>query len=67
MISLEQADGFPPNLSEYIIWPSLRADKVLVTLTLFSRSEEDLEKMNVLLKMRNLMSHCLDCHQTCKD
>ena len=43
MISLESVDEIPPNLPGYIIGPSLRADKILVTLTLFSRSKEDLD------------------------
>ena len=40
-ISLEPGDGIPPNLPGYIIGSSLRAGYVLVTLTSFSRSQED--------------------------
>ena len=35
MISLEPVDGTQPNLLGYMIGTSLRADYVLVTLTLF--------------------------------
>ena len=42
-ISLEPVDGIPPNLPGYIIGTSLRADQVLVTLTPFSSSQEDLD------------------------
>ena len=41
MISHEPVDGILPNLPGYIIGASLRADYVLVTLTLLSRSQED--------------------------
>ena len=42
-ISLEPVDGIPPNLPGYIIGTNLRADQVLVTLTPFSSSQEDLD------------------------
>ena len=42
-ISLEPVDRIRPNLPIYIIRTILRADKVLVTFTLFSRSQEDLD------------------------
>ena len=44
MLSLEPVDGIPPYWPGYIIWTSLRADKVSVTLTSFSRSQKDLHK-----------------------
>ena len=65
-ISHEPVDGIPQNLPSYIIWASLRADYVLLTLTSFSRFSERFRYMKFSLKMRYLMSHCLDCHQTCK-
>ena len=40
-ISLETIDGFSPNLYRYTTRISIRADKILVTLTAFSRSQED--------------------------
>ena len=40
--SLEPDDGIPPNMPGCIIGISIRADKVLVSLTLYSRSQEDL-------------------------
>ena len=43
MISLELVDVIPPNLPGYIIETSLRADFVLVTLTLFETSQEALD------------------------
>ena len=36
--SFEPVDGFSSNLQQYITVTSLRADKILVTLTPFSRS-----------------------------
>ena len=42
MISLEPMGGIPPNLQGYIIGTSLRANKIVVTLISFSRSQEDL-------------------------
>ena len=42
-ISLESTEGIPPNLPNYIIGTSFRAFFVLVTLTLFSRSQEGLD------------------------
>ena len=44
MISLELIDGFSPNLYRYTTRTSLNADEILVTMTLFSRSEEDLNR-----------------------
>ena len=41
-IPVEPMFGISPNLHGYIIETNLRVDKVLVTLTLFSRSLEDL-------------------------
>ena len=41
-ISLEPKSEFSPNLHSYSNRTSLRADLILVTLTLFSRSQEDL-------------------------
>ena len=43
MISHEPGDGIQPNLPEYIFGTSIRAGKVLVTLTLFLRSQKDLD------------------------
>ena len=43
MISLELVDIIPPNLPGYIIGTILRADLVLVTLTLFETSQEALD------------------------
>ena len=40
MISHEPVDGILPSLLENIIGASLRADYVLVTLTLLSRSQD---------------------------
>ena len=37
-IAFESVDGFPPDLHRYMIKTRLRADYILVTLTLFSRS-----------------------------
>ena len=42
-MSHEPVDRIPPNLPEYIIGASKRADYVLVTLTSLSRSQEDLD------------------------
>ena len=42
-ISLEPFDRIPPNLPGYIIGTRLKADQVLVTLTTFSRSQQDLD------------------------
>ena len=41
MISLELIVGISPNLHGFIIGRSLKADKILVILTSFSRSQED--------------------------
>ena len=60
-ISLEPVDGIPPYLPVYIIGTSLRADKVLVTLTLFSRSQDDLH--NKYLYPRYLMNQFTEFHQ----
>ena len=40
-ISFEPIDGMPPNLHGTIIGTSFSLDKILVTLTSFSRSQED--------------------------
>ena len=41
-ISLELVHGIPQNFPGYIGGSSIRADKVLVTLTSFLRSQDDL-------------------------
>ena len=46
MISLEPIDGISPNINGYIIKTSLRSYQILVTLTSFSRSQEDLNMWN---------------------
>ena len=44
MVSHEPVNGIPRNLPEYIIGASSRVDYVFVTLTLLSRSQEDLDE-----------------------
>ena len=65
MMSHEPVDGIPPNLPEYIIGASLRADYVLVTLTSLSDSQEGLD--DKILVPRYLLNQWMDFLQTCKD
>ena len=53
------------SLPGYIIGTSLRADKVLVTLTSFSRSQENLD--DKLLYQRYLLNQLMEFHQTFLD
>ena len=64
-ISLEPMDGISPNLHGYINGTSLRAEYILVTLTSFSRSLEDLD--DNFLYPRYLLNQWMEFHQTCMD
>ena len=48
-LSLELVDGFWPNLHRYIVGRRGRVDKILVTLTLFSRSHQHSEVSKIVL------------------
>ena len=45
-ISYESVSGISPNLHRHITRTSLRADWILMTLTSFSRSQEDIKMQN---------------------
>ena len=55
-ISLEFMDGFSPNVHRCTTWTSLRADYILVTLTSFSRSQEDLNRY-IFIKIDISLKH----------
>ena len=60
-ISHEPVNGITPNLLEYIISASWRADWILATLILFSRPQEDLD--DKFLYPRYLMNQSMEFHQ----
>ena len=56
-MSLEPVGGISPNLHKFMIRASLRVDRILVTLILISKSQEDLNNYaKFLLKMINFKS-----------
>ena len=58
---MEVADGMSPDLHGYIIGTRLRVEKILVTLTSFSRRTLICE---ISVKMIDLLHLCLDSNQT---